>query len=44
VAIIDTNADPTNINQVIPANDDAQASVEYILDQIVKALKKIKHD
>jgi len=44
VAIVDTNADPTNINQVIPANDDAQASVEYILDQIVKALKKVKHD
>jgi small subunit ribosomal protein S2 len=43
-AIVDTNTDPTNIDQVIPANDDAQASVEYILDQIVKALKKIKHD
>lgn len=44
VAIVDTNADPTNIDRVIPANDDAQASVEYILDQVVKALKKVKHD
>ena len=44
VAIVDTNADPENIDRVIPANDDAQASIEYLLDQIVKSLKKIKHD
>lgn len=44
VAIVDTNADPTNIDRVIPANDDAQASIKYILDQVVKVLKKVKHD
>lgn len=38
-AICDTNVDPTNINYVIPANDDAIKSVQLILDYIVAAIK-----
>lgn len=38
-AITDTNVDPTNINYVIPANDDAIKSVQLILDYIVTAIK-----
>lgn len=38
-AITDTNVDPTNIDYVIPANDDAIKSVQLILDYIVAAIK-----
>jgi small subunit ribosomal protein S2 len=34
IAIVDTNIDPTPINYVIPANDDVQSSVRYILNRI----------
>ncbi len=37
-AIVDTNSDPTNVDFVIPANDDASKSIEIILDTIVKAM------
>lgn len=36
VAIVDTNTDPTSIDYVIPANDDAVGSIGYIV-QIVAA-------
>jgi len=39
IAIVDTNANPTNINYIIPANDDSVSSVKYILDKIVKIIK-----
>lgn len=39
-AITDTNVDPTNIDYVIPANDDAIKSVQLILDYIVAAIKE----
>lgn len=39
-AITDTNVDPTNIDYVIPANDDAIKSVQLILDYMVAALKE----
>ncbi|MCL1877162.1 30S ribosomal protein S2 [Candidatus Saccharibacteria bacterium] len=39
VAICDTNADPTGIEYVIPANDDAIASLQLITDYIVDAVK-----
>lgn len=39
-AIVDTNVDPTNIDYVIPANDDAIKSVQLILDYIVAAIKE----
>lgn len=34
IAIVDTNIDPTPIGYVIPANDDAQSSVRYILGKV----------
>lgn len=39
-AITDTNVDPTNIDYVIPANDDAIKSVQLILDYIIAAIKE----
>ncbi len=39
-AICDTNVDPSNINYVIPANDDAIKSVQLILDYMVAAIKE----
>lgn len=39
VAIVDTNADPSNIDYVIPANDDAIKSIAYIIDQVVAAIE-----
>ncbi len=38
-AICDTNVDPTNIDHVIPANDDAVKSTSLILDYFVEAIK-----
>ncbi|MGI6278794.1 MAG: 30S ribosomal protein S2 [Patescibacteria group bacterium] len=40
VAIADTNADPRGIDYLIPANDDAKASVEYILSKIAQKIEK----
>ena len=39
-AITDTNVDPSNIDYVIPANDDALKSVKLILDYFVQAIKE----
>ena len=39
-AIVDTNVDPTGIDYVIPANDDAIKSTQLILDYIVEAIKE----
>lgn len=39
-AITDTNVDPTNIDYVIPANDDAIKAVQLILDYMVAAIKE----
>ena len=38
--IVDTNSDPTNIDFVIPANDDATKSVEVILDACCAAMQE----
>lgn len=38
-AIVDTNVDPTGIDYVIPANDDAIKSTQLILDYITEAIK-----
>ncbi len=38
--IVDTNSDPTNIDFVIPANDDATKSIELIVDVMVKAIEE----
>ena len=37
-AIVDTNSDPSNVDFVIPANDDATKSVEVILDACCAAM------
>ena len=37
-AIVDTNSDPSNVDFVIPANDDATKSIEVILDACCAAI------
>lgn len=37
-AMVDTNSDPSNVDYVIPANDDANTSVEAILDAVCGAI------
>ena len=39
-AIVDTNSDPTGIDYVIPANDDATKSIEVILNALVGAIQE----
>jgi len=36
--MVDTNSDPSNIDHVIPANDDAQKSIELILGALCQAV------
>ena len=38
--IVDTNSDPTNIDFVIPANDDASKSIELILGTVIEAMNE----
>ena len=38
VAVVDTNADPSDIDYVIPANDDAIKGISLILDYVKKAV------
>lgn len=40
VSIVDTNANPTFVDYVIPGNDDAIKSVKLILDYICEAVKE----
>ena len=37
-AMVDTNSDPSNVDFVIPANDDASKSIEIILDTVCSAM------
>ena len=37
-AMVDTNSDPSNIDYVIPCNDDASKSIELILDTVCSAM------
>lgn len=39
VAVCDSNANPTSIDYVIPANDDALAGLRLIVDQLAEAVK-----
>jgi len=41
-AIVDTNADPTDIDYVIPANDDAIKGLKLILDYVAAAIDEGK--
>ena len=40
IAIADTNVDPDSVDFPIPANDDSESSIEYIVDQLVSAYGK----
>lgn len=40
VALVDTNCDPTGIDYVIPANDDAPRSIGVLLDYLASFIKK----
>ncbi len=40
VAVVDTNADPTGIDYVIPANDDAIKGLQLLLDYAVAAVNE----
>jgi len=42
IALVDTNADPTPITHVIPANDDAIKGLNLILDYVQKAIEEGK--
>ena len=42
IAICDTNMDPSNIDYVIPANDDSIKAVKLILDYFVETIKEAK--
>ena len=44
IAITDTNVDPTNIDYVIPANDDSIKAVTLILSYITDAIKTAKNN
>ncbi len=39
-AMVDTNSDPTNIDFVIPANDDASKSIELILSSLCATMQE----
>lgn len=39
VGMVDTNADPTGVDYVIPVNDDAIKSIELVLGAVAEALK-----
>lgn len=38
VGLVDTNADPTDIDWPIPMNDDASAALEYVLDLVKESM------
>jgi small subunit ribosomal protein S2 len=39
VALVDTNSDPSFVDYVIPANDDATKSISFILEHLVQAVQ-----
>ena len=43
IAICDTNVDPTDIDFIIPANDDSTKAEKLILDYFVEAIKSAKN-
>lgn len=43
VGIVDSNADPSGVDYVIPANDDAVKSVQLIVNKISEAIVEGKH-
>lgn len=39
VAIVDTNSNPTNVDYVIPANDDSPKSIDLLLNYVANGIK-----
>ena len=39
LALVDTNTDPSGVNFVIPANDDAPKSINFIMDYLASCVK-----
>ena len=44
IAISDTNTDPSPIDYVVPANDDAASSIRYILGKVKETILKAKSE
>lgn len=42
VALVDTNADPSNVDYVIPGNDDAPRAIKVVLDYLAAAVEEGK--
>lgn len=42
IALVDTDADPTLVDHVIPANDDAVSSIKMMVDIVAEAINKAK--
>lgn len=42
VAIVDTNADPNEVDYAVPANDDATKSIKILVDTFAKAIAEVK--
>lgn len=40
IAMVDTCCDPTNVDYVIPANDDAAKSISIVMDTLCKAIEE----
>lgn len=40
IAVVDTNADPTPVDYVIPGNDDAIKGIQLLLDYVASAIKE----
>ena len=43
-AMVDTNSDPSEVDFIIPANDDASKSIEKILDVVCAAIQESLDD
>lgn len=41
-AVCDTNVDPTNIDYLIPANDDAASAVQYVVKRVRETIQSAK--
>jgi small subunit ribosomal protein S2 len=42
IGVVDTNTDPSLVDYIIPANDDAISSIKYILDKVQETILNAK--
>lgn len=42
IAVVDSNADPNQVDYAIPANDDATKSIKLLVDTFAKAIAEVK--